>query len=150
MPKAFDHTVDVPESGILTSALRQQIGGLVALYAGGPLRIRLGRPARSTRANAYMWAGVYEPLAQAAREAGYDITAEDLHRHFKQKYLPPIPSVDAFGEEIIKEPSTTKLDSTEFFYYVENVRLDPFVAQLGVIIEDPEDNYRSYSIAEPS
>jgi len=73
-------------------------------------------------------------LSCIANEKGYD--AEDLHDFFKQKFL-SAKMGNIFGEQYIKEITTTKLNTQEFADYLEKV--NAFAANLGINLPNPED-----------
>lgn len=156
MPRATDITCEVAGDGSIPKKYREHIRDNLKLYAGGEVRIRLSRPKRSTRANAYWWGYVLEEIRQGMLEAGIGwmetndgikaVSAEILHHHFKSKYL-PVRTAVVFGDDITLPPTTTTLDSTEFHDFVEAVKTDPQVRQLGILFDEPDD-MRSYAIAE--
>jgi hypothetical protein len=94
---------------------------------------------RSVRANAY-YHGVV--LALIAEETGH--TADELHEHFKQRFL-PVTAVDPLtGEERTYGKSTRTLTVQEFSDYLENVMF--FAAEkLGITFPPPRphEDYRA-------
>jgi len=148
---------DVSEDGRLPKSRRDQIAGHLQLFAGGPVRIQIGRPKRSSRANRFYWRCVIGVVHEAMIDAGIGfmetndgiqmVTAEALHTLFKYKYLEPQTAV-LFGDDVTLPPTTTTLDSTSFHYFIEQIKNDPQVRQLGVHFPEPDGEFRSYSIAE--
>lgn len=160
MPHKLTIRTTVDEDGHLPKTRRNQIASTLQLYTGSEVEITIGKPKRSTQANAYYWGVVLKEIQLACVEAGvtatnpetgemHPITAEMLHRMMKDRYLQPEP-VEIAGQPLTLGGSTTRLDSTEFFDYVERVRSDPFVLALGVDVPEPEGSYRSYNLAEPA
>ena len=158
MPDAVDITVPVNEQGHLSRTRREWLKRQLAAYAGKDVRIRITNPKRSSRANRYYWAAVIGPIRQAMLEAGIGfievgdevkpVTAEMIHAYFKQKYLTPRTAV-VFGFDVTLDPTTTTLDSDGFANYIDAIRSDPHVIELGVYFGEPGD-LTSYAIAEPA
>lgn len=149
MPKAIDRTFEVSQDGHLPATARAFIAGQLQLYAGGDVRLHISRPKRTTKANAFYWAGIIEPIRLALLEAGQPAPAEAIHEVFKRRYLPP-RTVTVLGEEHWLSPTTTTLDQTAFSDFIESIKHDEDVIALGVYIEDPDGDFRSYTIAEPA
>ena len=156
MPQALDITCEVSDKGAIPRKYSEWVRDHLQLYAGGEVRIRVSRPKRTTRANRYWWGYVLETIRQAMIEAGIGfmetnegikaVSSEALHHHFKTKYL-PVRTAVVFGEDITLPPTTTTLDQTQFSEFVEAVKTDPQVRQLGIHFEEPEP-LRSYAIAD--
>lgn len=136
MPQPTKHLARVDENGRLPLAASRLIADELKLYAGRDVEIRLSRPARSSQANRYYWGCVLAAVRKAAMESGQAVSAEALHGYFKTKYLDPDVSTVAGVPMVVY--TTTQLDSTQFFEYVENIRNDPVVLSLGCHIPDPE------------
>ncbi|MDX1545606.1 MAG: hypothetical protein R3247_01380 [Rhodothermales bacterium] len=148
MPQAVDMTWTVGDDGHLPRAARRFLAAQLKLYAGGEVRIRLSRPKRTTKANAYYWAAVIQPIRAALLEAGQVASAEDVHELFKARYLAPRVA-EVFGEAHVLSGSTAELDQTAFFEYVEAIRTDEDVLALGVFVEDAPESLRSHRISDP-
>ena len=89
------------------------------------------KPPRSLEANAYLWAVVYEFIAD---ETG--MTPEEVHAEMKDRFLPRFFTREN-GEEKELEKSTTRLNSKEMSNYIEQVKA--FAAsELSVSIPDAE------------
>lgn len=72
----------------------------------------------------------------------------NLHEYFKQKYL-RWSVEEIFGEEIQVRASTRALDSKEFTYYLENIRVE--MLEQGIFLPEPgmqgwDDFYIRYGI----
>lgn len=158
MPRATDIVCEVSPDGKIPKRHSAHIRDQLKLYAGGDVRIRVSRPKRSSRANAFYWAGIIEPIRIGMTEAGLGmmtapdgtptmVTSEALHYHFKCKHL-PFRTAYIFGKDVVLPPTTTELDQTAFSDYIEAIKTDEEVLQLGIFFEEPE-SFRSYSIAEP-
>lgn len=150
MPKAIDITLDVDSDGNISRTRSRWLRDYIKLFAGGKVRIRISRPKRSSAANSYYWGAVIRPIREALLDAGRAVSADTLHRLFKQRYL-DVETDEVFGEPVTLPPTTTKLDQTEFHYYCEAIKQDPDVLALGVYFEEPDDEaWRSHNIAEPA
>lgn len=146
MPRPIDIRCEVDENGHLPRKMRVLLGGQLKLYAGREVRIQVSSPKRSSKANAFYWVGVIGEIQRRAAEAGHAVSAQALHEYFKAKYLQP--SIEyVWGEEVLVPASTAKLDSTAFHEYIESIRMDEAVIQLGVYFDEPE-GLRSYSIED--
>ena len=150
MPRAFDHTVPVDSEGMLSRSFRQVVAGYLKLYAGGDVRVRFSKPIRSTKANSYYWGVVLEDVRMGMVDAGYVRPAIWWHKEFKGRYLPMVTDVTFSGKETTHEPTTTKMDSTAFFEYVEAIKMDEEVLRAGIYIREPEGPFRSHNITEPT
>ena len=146
MPEKRSATFYVEEDGSLypKSKVQWMREGL-KLFAGGQVVITYERPKRSLKQNAYYWGVVIEEVRQALLEAGHPLSSKAIHEHYKAKYL----SAEGYtytsretGEvhEIVQTRSTTDLDSTEFSDYVERIRTDELVQQLGIYIPLPGED----------
>ena len=103
------------------------------------LTIKKYRKARTDKQNLYYWGGVLDTIVQEiADTTGND--AETLHRTFKYMFLPK-QRVMWRGIERKVVPSTTNLDVNEFSEYVNKVIAE--AAQLGIVIQSPEEYYNS-------
>ena len=115
------------------------------LFADGPVEVEVRRPKRSPGQNRAYWGYVIRPIRQALQEAGYQMTDEALHEHFKERFLGVKSSYSYTdkdtGEvhEATQLRSTTDLDSTEFDRYVEAIRNSEMVRELGLYIPTPGD-----------
>jgi hypothetical protein len=89
---------------------------------------------------------VLPAVRYGAFDAGYELPLEALHTLFKERYVDPI--IHHAGDMEIVVLTTTQLDSTQFYDYIEAIRNDEFVLALGVTIPEPEEKYRSYSIQD--
>lgn len=148
MPQAIDITLSVTGEGQFADKGRSRwLREIIKLYAGRDVRIRVSSPKRSTSANAYLWGVVYARIQQGLLESGTAVSTEAIHEHFKRRYL-PARVITVFGEDHVLPGSTSDLDSTAFYEYVEAVRNDEDVLQLGVYIEEPDPVYKSYRIEE--
>lgn len=151
MPRAIDEVLELDAEGRFCqlNRLRWLFVEYIKLFAPGDVRIRISRPQRSTAANRYYWGVVIKVIRQGCLEAGQVVSAEALHEHFKARYLDP-RVVEVLGKERVLPPSTVKLDSTAFYDYIESIKTDEDVVQLGVYIPPPDDGrWKSYSLEEP-
>ena len=157
MPRPLEIITQVSPDGKIPKKHSEHVRDHLKLYADGDVRIRLSRPKRTSRANRFYWAGIISPIRLAMIEAGIGfmetnegikaVTADAIHRYFKWNYLDPQIEV-VFGEDFTYEPTTTTLDQTAFSDYIEHIKSDPQVRQLGVVFEDVPSDLRSYAIAE--
>ena len=148
MPRRLELIVSVDEDGNLPKMTRVHIGMYLSLYAGGEVQINLGPKKRSTRANSFYWRNIISPIRMALLESGQAHSAEAIHEVFKRRYL-DVTAETLFGEEVARY-TTTRLDSTEFYFYLEAIRTDEDVIALGVVFPEEETAFRSYTIAEPT
>lgn len=147
MPRRFELLAQVDDDGRLARSIRVQIESYLGLYAGGEVAITLGPKKRSTAANRFYWSCIISPIRLALLESGQAHSAEVIHEHFKRRYL-DVTTEELFGYEYARY-TTTKLDSTQFHYYIEAIKHDEDVIALAVVFPDDDPVFQSYSIAEP-
>ncbi len=149
MPQPIDTVIHVGEDGHLSSSARKMIADYIKQYAGGELWLRLSKPKRSSRANRWYWVAVIRPVRVALLDAGYTgITEDDVHRLFKGRYL-GVQTVDGDYGPITKEATTTKLDGSGFGDYIDRIRTDEMVLQLGVVIGEPDtSDWHGFNLSE--
>jgi hypothetical protein len=145
MPEKIDVIVPVKGRKIDRDTARY-LNESIGLFDEGELRILLERPTRTARANRYYWGAVLTPIRDRMQELGMQASTYALHTLFKRRYLTPRTEV-VFGEDVTLEPTTTRLNQTEFFDYVEAIKNDEQVVALGIMFEDA-DEFDSYDIAE--
>ena len=90
------------------------------------------KPRRTISQNSLYWLWVN----CIAYETGND--ADDLHEHFKRKYLTP-EIVVLFGEQH-ERYSTTKLNTIQFKYLLDKVQAFANT-DLGIELPDPDDRH---------
>jgi len=147
MPHSLEIISEVTD-GRLPQYRQEQIRSYLKLFEGQDVHIRMGKPKRSSQANRYYWVAVIEPIRRALMEAGMEYASADVvHEYFKRKFL-PVRCTEVLGEPFTLTGSTTELDSTEFFDYIESIKHSEKVLQLGIEFEDPDPSYRSYSLSE--
>lgn len=87
------------------------------------------RATRSPQANAYYWGVALQMISEYTGDE-----VEDLHEHFKVRFLPKKLHMD--GDEIVIGGSTRSLNVNQFYEYVERIRR--FAAEfLDCNIPDP-------------
>ncbi len=148
MPRRLELIAPVDADGKLPKATRVQIGMYLSLYAGGEVALTLGPKRRSTAANRFYWSCRIAPVRLALLESGQAHSAEVIHEHFKRKYL-DVTTEELFGREYARY-TTTKMNETDFYYYMEAIRTDEDVIALAVVFPDDDPVFSSYSIAEPA
>lgn len=84
---------------------------------------------RSSKSNAYLWAGVYAPIA---KHLGY--TAEQVHDAFKDRFL----AREDLTTGLRIAQSTATLSQERFGQYVDQVR-EWSHAFLGIYIDSPDE-----------
>lgn len=110
--------------------------------------IREEQKARSLSANALMWAGPLNDIAQQAWVHGRQYSALIWHEYFKEKFLPefPDPKFTKEGYKKYEETpdgkrvlvgSTSKLTKHGFSLYIENIYV--YGAELGVRFTEVND-----------
>jgi len=95
------------------------------------VKIELKREIRSLPQNKLMWLW----LTCIEQETGND--KNDLHDHFKDKWLPK-KVVAMFGKIIEKPISTSELDSKQFTDYLERIQQFANI-ELGIVLPNPDD-----------
>ena len=146
MPRPLDIVTNVSDEGKINDTYRRIIAESLRMYAGSPVRLRLSPPRRSSRANAYYWAGIIQPIQVACADAGRAVSGQALHEYFKQKYL-PVETANVNGLDVVIPFSTSRLDSTSFSDFIESIRTDELVLELGVYFDDPQ-GLKSFKIEE--
>lgn len=160
MPFALDFICDVDDDGRIPAVRQTVIRANLRERAGGQVRIRVGAPVRSTRANAFYWAGVIGPIQAFLAERGRARPAWAIHEALKETHLPtvavelPEEVVDfmdeaEMGEKVYRRFTTTRLDVGQFSLFCELVMAE--WGGYGVDFTEPiPSGLRSGSIAEPS
>lgn len=112
---------------------------------GTRLLLKLSRPTRSDRANAYYWGVV---LATIERESNSGNTVDELHDAFCERFIPHERKQVEFYSRMTGESVTTEIDTRRssalsggaFYEYVEQVR--EFARQFwGIETPDPDPEY---------
>ncbi len=158
-------TFEISEDAKLPKRVAQQIRAWVRQNAGGTVMWSLGRPRRSTRANAYYWVCIATIQRGYLLHAGKAYTDWALHEHYKATYLPVVAAewLHEHGEEVewaqeAETPSgtvkrrltTTALDPAQFAAYVELIQSDEAVLAMGLDFEAVPTGLRSGRILEPA
>ncbi|HUX56252.1 MAG TPA: hypothetical protein VMV77_04715 [Bacteroidales bacterium] len=94
--------------------------------------ILLRRKVRSISQNSLYWLW----LSCIEFETGND--KDDLHDHFKKKWLEPI-DINLFGESFFKW-STKDLNTIQFKYYLDKIHVFAST-ELSITLPNPEDQY---------
>jgi hypothetical protein len=138
MPSSVTFTCPIDADGNMPRARWIWLRDQVRLFAGGKVTFTVRRPTRSTAANAFYHAAIIGPIRLALLEAGHPVSHDALHEHFRDKYL-GVTVEHAGPWEIVRRPSTRKLDQTEFSDFIERVKNDEMVLSLGVYFEEPSE-----------
>lgn len=147
MPQAIEQLFTIGPQSI--ADILRFLSGQVPLYEGRQMQIRVSPPKRSTQANSYYWGVVLPEVQKGFMKAGAgacSITA--LHAFFKTELL-GTEAKDVLGKVIEIPKSTSRLDSTAFYEYIEGIRNHELVLQAQIVIPEPEDTYKSYRLSEP-
>jgi hypothetical protein len=147
MPEKRTHTIRLDDDGNVSQRDRflRWLGDSLELFADGRAVITIERPKRTLGQNRYYWGYIIRPIRRALRDAGYRITDEALHEHFKEMFLGVEGSYEYVDKEtgevheITQGRSTTDLDQTQFDRYVEAIRTSELVRQLEVYLPRPGD-----------
>jgi len=129
-------------------AARHALQDGVLLWPDGPVVITVERESvtRSTQANAYYWAVVIRALSDYTGS-----TPDEMHEVLKMKFLPKDVAIASPNGEVIGEfvigGSTRRLTSSQFYVYVEQIRLWAFEA-LDVDMPPPDPEWRAHALAE--
>ena len=142
MPKKRSFTATVGKDGQLPESINAAIRDELELYGGREVVIELRSKRRSTKASGYYWGVCISMLREYFQESGVDVSAQQIHDIFKEQYLTP-ETVEVMGR-VIKTYSTSNMDSTEFYWFVEQVRSEAGLR--GVFIPDPDPNWKTFSI----
>ena len=94
------------------------------------VEINVKKSRRSLDANAYLWGVVYKIIAL---HTGH--SEQEIHEYMKRICLPPVFK-KIMGKEIKMPRSTSDLNKSDFYEYIEKIRAE--VSTLGIII--PEAN----------
>lgn len=116
------------------------------VWPDGPVEIAVEQPAvtRSARANAYYWGKVIEAIAESTHN-----DPDDVHESMKLLHLPKAVCLRTGNGEVVAEfvigGSTTLLTSTQFFDYVERIRMWAF-EKLDCDIPPPDPEWRQHAL----
>lgn len=104
------------KGGKLFIANRRQFDAQIAQMKDGwqlEVTIQRRRATRSVHANAYYWGIVLHYISEYTGDS-----PEDLHEYFKQRFIPKPLAIDG----TVIPGSTRKLNTNEFYDYVEKIR----------------------------
>lgn len=157
MSPSLDIVADLGADGRLSASAGRQVAAYLRTRARDveagctvPVRVQIGTPLRSTRANNLYWA-VLGRISLAYIDAGRPFHAEALHLWFKGLYLPAVAAeVEAETGEMldvvrhIETPdgtvhrtlTTTALTRAAFPLYLERIASDDDVLGMGVDLSD--------------
>lgn len=102
------------------------------------ITIRRKRNHRSDQQNRYYWGGVVPIVCEGLNGVGYRITQADTHEYLKHTFLKDKIVNEQTGEYLETIGSTTKLTTTEFMEFIQDIQrwASEF---LGVYIPDPNE-----------
>jgi hypothetical protein len=127
-------------SGKLKIDERERMLDELAQWSDGPVDVTIEKllATRSPQANRYYWGAVIKAIA---RHTGY--TADETHDMLKIMFLPKELAVANYNGEIVSEfvigGSTRRLNSVDFYDYVERVRLWALeTLELNILPPDPD------------
>lgn len=143
--RAIDITTRVDHEGQLPMQVRRMFKKQLLLRSGEEVRITMGKPKASTKAKGYYWGVVLPTIRMGYLDAGVITNEDELHETFKIKYL-PYRTKTIEGTDYILPASTRELDSQAFYEYIEHIRSDDHVLAMGILVPDPDPNYRSYNL----
>lgn len=105
------------------------------------LTLKRRRATRSIQANRYYWGWVIERLV---KHCDHSYTPEEMHELLKARFIPKTLAIhDGNGEivfEMVLGGSTRKMNTHEFYQYVESIR-EWAADTLGCDIPDPGEAY---------
>lgn len=84
------------------------------------VEIKPHKSTRSTQANALLWKWYEIIRLHVADSTGEIYSAEEIHEHFKRKFL-PARLVEIAGEVTPVARTTTKLNTAEFSEFMESI-----------------------------
>src|SRR5690606_11559076 len=158
-------TFEIANDGTLPKRVAKQIRAWVKQHAGGTVMWTLGRPRRSTRANAYYWCCIATIQRGYLVHTGTAYADWALHEHYKATYLPVVAAewLHEYGEEVEwaqqaetpggvvkRRLTTTQLDPAQFAAYVDLIQQDEAVLAMGLDFEPVPTGLRSGRILEPA
>lgn len=121
--REFVQVVGRVEEGKLVAIDRAFISRAIQRWEGQRVYVRVGpdKATRSERANAFLWAAIYGPIAEFTHN-----DEEDVHAACKAMFLPKsVAFHDGNGEvvgEFVLGGSTTKLTADEFSLYIARIK----------------------------
>lgn len=126
------------QNGHLHLNVREAIVRYLSAFEGRQVSIRIAPPKRSTSANSYYWGYVIRPIWNAFRDAGFAGSQDDVHEHYKRKFIGVDHVEMPDGTEFVKAATSTRLDKQQFQDYIHAIQSDPTIVNLGVFIESPQ------------
>jgi len=114
------------------------------VWTDGPVNITVERrhATRSVQANAYYWGVVIKALSEYTGS-----TPDEIHQVLKMMFLPKDLAIASPNGEVIGEfvigGSTTRLNTVDFYEYVETIRVWAF-EKLDVDIAPPDPEWREH------
>jgi hypothetical protein len=107
------------------------------LSLGYVLNFELKKKIRSIPQNKKYWL----VLTAIEQETGND--KNDLHEFFKDKYLKK-QLIECFNTQILKIPTTTKLNTSEFSQYLEKITIFAATELNFTIPEESDDSFSQF------
>lgn len=151
MPKKQTATFRVEEGKLRPRSKAKHFWEGLHLFEAGRVVVTFETETRSLAQNRFLWGYVYRPIRIAMLEAGQPVSSKAIHEHYKQKYLDPEvhQMTDPVTGEVTEylEYTTTDLSTTEFSDYIERIKQDELVIELGCLIPEPGDDVELVSAA---
>lgn len=144
MPRPVTLRGPVDAAGHLSARLRQDAARVLALYAERDVEVEIRPRRRSVSANRFYHGVIVREAQRVLVEAGYTLTAAEVHEWLKRRHL-PARVVDAPDGDLVTYGSTIT-DSTTFFDYIEAIRTDEALLAMGFHVEDPDGPVRGFRI----
>ena len=117
-------------------AHQDRIDEIAKSLEGKPCRVIItNEKQRSSEQNRYWWGVLIKAIANWLREAGNDVTDNDVHEFIKMKYLGK-REVIINGKPFERYRSTTELNTDEFSELKEKIQRD--FSTKGLVIPDPD------------
>lgn len=115
--------------------LLAEIGRFTGLYE---IKCKPVRLTRSSQANRYWHGVVVRSFREFMATQGQHFTHDQCHAYLRDRFIERPPLIDPNTGEVIDymPASSARLDSTEFFNFVESVRFW-MEDQFGVVVPDP-------------
>lgn len=138
----------VDDQGHLSGRLRTDAARVLSGHAGRDVEIEIRPKRRSLSANAYYHGFVVREVQRALVEAGYTMSADDVHDWLKRRFLPARVVETPTGE--VTRYGSTVTDEESFTEYVLAIQSDELLLAMGCYIEEPGVPVRGFRIEEPS
>lgn len=147
MPKPITLRGTVDDTGHMSGALRETAARALLGFAGKDIEIEIRQKRRSISSNSFYWGVVVRSVQMALVDAGYTMSADDVHDWLKRTFLPARVVTTPTGE--VTRYGSTVTDESSFGDYIEAIRTDGRLLSMGCFIDEPGAPVRGFRIEEP-